>query len=81
MTLPLSLSFLIWKMGLAPPPPSKRLGEGRPLQGPALGGPGLWKVRKKSQESKSSWLPGGEPKALTPAHLALQRETQAPMHN
>ena len=48
----LSLSFLIWKMGLVPPLPSKRLGEGRPVQGPALGGPGLWKVRKKSQESR-----------------------------
>ena len=38
-------------------------------------------MRKKSQESKSSWLPGGEPQALTLAHPALQRETQAPIHN
>ena len=81
MTLPVSLSFLIWKMELVPPPPPKRLGDGRACSGPALGGPGLWKVRKKSQESKSSWLPGGEPQALTLAHPALQRETQAPIHN
>lgn len=56
MTLSLSLSFLIWKMGLVPPLPSKRLGEGRPVQGPALGRPGLWKVRKKSRGEQ-----GGEP--------------------
>ena len=36
MTLPVSLSFLIWKMELVPPPPPKRLGEGRPVQGPLL---------------------------------------------
>ena len=36
MTLPVSLSFLIWKMELVPPPPPKRLGDGRPVQGPLL---------------------------------------------
>lgn len=49
MTLSLSLSFLIWKMGLVPPLPSKRLGEGRPVQGPALGVPRF--VESEEEES------------------------------
>lgn len=78
----LSLGLLIWKVGLMLP--LKGLGEVRPAQGLALGGPSVGRGGRRwgwGWGGGSSRFPGGELRAISVAHPALQGETQALLHN